>query len=113
MTTKSTSKSASKSTRQNGAAAEFELASDHAIEAARTARSALGKGLEEARDASGEAYEKAKEKGEALYADGDAAVRAAKGQAEEMVRKNPTTAVLGALGVGLLIGLAVRSRGDA
>lgn len=64
-----------------------------------TAKDKLNDSMSEARDALDTATQRASEE-----------VRKAADQTTTFVRENPGTALLGALGLGVLVGLAMRSR---
>ncbi|GAA4221334.1 hypothetical protein J4E08_05390 [Sagittula sp. NFXS13] len=100
--------SASKNPIRNGSG--MEKATAHARDAVDSARESLEGGYTEAREHAARAFDAASESVEAAYEESALAVRDAHGQLETMVRNNPTTALLGAAGVGLLVGLALKAR---
>lgn len=69
---------------------------------------------QEAAKASGEAIretaENVKETGAQLAEQGKEQLSTLQTQIDDVVRRNPTTAVLGAVGIGVLIGMALRQR---
>ncbi|MFW2588441.1 hypothetical protein [Sagittula sp. SSi028] len=102
--------SASKTSLRNGAGKGFEKAAAHARDAMDTARETLETGYDEAREHASQALDAAQEGGRQALDEGVVAVRDAHGKLEGMVRRNPTTALLGAAGLGLLFGLALKGR---
>ncbi|EBA08418.1 DUF883 family protein [Sagittula stellata] len=107
----------------NGSAKEkeFDKAQKHAKDAARHARASVEEAYAEARDTASDAYERARAEGRHAYEtaqlrgreaveEGRLALAERHGQIEAYVRSNPTTALLGAAGVGLVLGMILKSR---
>lgn len=101
---------ASKSPLRNGADSGIDRVAAHARDAVNSARESLEEGYAGARDQAAQAFAAAQESGRAAYDESVVMVRDAHGQIETAVRRNPTAALLGAAGVGLLIGLAMKAR---
>ncbi|MBP0483179.1 DUF883 family protein [Sagittula salina] len=101
--------SASKNPLRNGSDG-IDRATAHARDAVNSARDSIEEGYSEARDHAEQAFAAAQESGRAAYDEGAMMVREAHGQLESAVRRNPTATLLGAVGVGLLIGLAMKAR---
>lgn len=102
--------SASKNPLRNGSDSGIDRAAAHAKDAVNSARESIEEGYAEARDHASQAFSAAQESGRAAYDEGAVMVRDAHGQLESAIRRNPTAALLGAAGVGLLVGLAMKSR---
>lgn len=88
----------------------YDRAKAHAHEAVHAARETFEDGYADVRDHAAQAFSAAQDSGRAAYEEGAAAARDAHGRFEGMVQRNPTTALLGAAGVGLLLGLALKAR---
>lgn len=102
--------SASKNPLRNGSDSSIDKAAAHARDAVNSARETLEDGYADARDHAAQAFSAAQASGRAAYEEGAVAVRDAHSQLESVVRRNPTTALLGAVGVGMLVGLALKAR---
>ena len=74
------------------------------------AKETVSGAYESVRDAGSEALERAQSAGETALGSGTDMVRGAQSELDTVVRRNPTVAVIGALGLGVLLGLAMRSR---
>lgn len=79
-------------------------------EAVTKAKDSVNNALESVKDAGTEALERAQSAGEAAYSTSTDMVRGAQTELDTIVRRNPTIAVVGALGLGVLLGMALRSR---
>lgn len=74
------------------------------------AKETVSGAYESVRDAGSEALERAQAAGETAIGNGTDMVRGAQSELDTVVRRNPTVALVGALGLGVLLGLAMRSR---
>ena len=102
-------------TRPNGAdfsdaKKDIQEAAVKAKDAAYKARDAASDSVHELRESARETAEKAKETGRRYAEQGNEMLFDARVEAEDVVRRNPGLAVAGALGVGVLIGLALKTR---
>ena len=79
-------------------------------EAAAAARETAEATIETVRGSAQDTIEKVQETGQQVYDDGSQMVSKAQSELNRTVRNNPTVAMLGALGVGVLIGLALKQR---
>jgi ElaB/YqjD/DUF883 family membrane-anchored ribosome-binding protein len=79
-------------------------------EVSSTAGEAIASTFESVRDQGAKAASKAREASDLVVKEGPEMVSSAHRHFADVVKKNPTAMVLGTLGVGVLIGLAMRSR---
>lgn len=74
------------------------------------ARATLESALDTVKDKSSEALETLQSAGDTALKEGTDLVAGAQSELDSAVRRNPTLALAGALGIGVLLGLALRSR---
>jgi ElaB/YqjD/DUF883 family membrane-anchored ribosome-binding protein len=79
-------------------------------DAVETTKEALGNAFEATRETGTEALKTVQDAGQAVVRDSTDLVRDAHTDLNSAVRRNPTLAVVGALGVGMLLGLALKQR---
>ena len=95
----------------NKKAPTYKNTSDNPVQAAAAAaHDHVHSALETARDTGQEALNKAHQAGQQLYDGGSDMMRSAHSGFDQAVRRNPTAAVLGAIGLGVLIGFAFKQR---
>jgi ElaB/YqjD/DUF883 family membrane-anchored ribosome-binding protein len=79
-------------------------------DALETAQETLGTAHETTRETGAEALKSAQATGQAVVRDSADLARDAYADLNTAVRRNPTLAIVGAMGVGMLLGLALGSR---
>ena len=75
-----------------------------------TAKDSVNNAYETVKEAGTEAVGRAQAAGEAAISSSTDMVRGAQSELDSVVRRNPTVAVVGALGLGVLLGMALRAR---
>jgi ElaB/YqjD/DUF883 family membrane-anchored ribosome-binding protein len=79
-------------------------------DALETAKDSLGSAYETTRETGAEALKTAQATGQAVVKESSDLVRDAHSDLNTAIRRNPTLAVAGALGFGVLLGLALKPR---